>query len=618
MCGIAGFTGSDKEKAEQILETLKHRGPDDSGFFTVPNMTLAQVRLSILDLSPAGFQPMFYHPSEGACSEKFCPELMPGAKLCIVFNGEIYNFHSLRDKLKEKGYPFVTQCDTEVLLAAYSEWGSEMLQELNGMFAFCIYDLNNKKAFIARDRTGEKPLYYYAGEGFFAFGSELKTILAHRLPKEIDPKALQYYLLWGCTPADQSMVSGIKKLPAGHFMEYDTTKKEICRKEKYWEIKFNSQISDFEEAKEKVYHLIEESVRMRMIADVPVGAFLSGGVDSSVMVYSMRKYVSDLKTFSVGFDQKGYNESDWSEIVARKFETDHYRIDFTAKDVLELTEKLPCYFDEPFGDSSMIPMTMVSKVAREYVTVCLSGTGGDELFAGYARYSEYLTLLKLRKLPGFVQKMISEFYSLYNSDRGAKLANLFGSPDDSEVYLRLFTHLFRDKNEIAVDKSRMDNLKKYFCYTDPLVNALNLDQHIYLTDDLLVKEDRATMTHSLEGRIPFLDHRLIELANSISSDLKIRGREKKYLLKKTFEGKIPNEILYRKKQGFGVPLRHYFRHELKDFAYEQLFGFDDYDYYNKKVIGLMWGKHQSGRSDYSYLFWILINFNQWYRRWMKG
>lgn len=617
MCGIAGFTQNDPQKAQKILTLLQHRGPDDEGVFSDQSLTFAQVRLSILDLSSAGFQPMFYDPTRGACSEKFCTNLMASAKVGIVFNGEIYNFQEIRQKLLKKGFVFTTKCDTEVVLAAYLAWGNAFLNELNGMFAFALYDLANKKLILARDRAGEKPLYFTHQNGFLAFGSELKTILAHDFTKKIDPYSLQYYLLWGYTPNENSILEKVQKLPPAHFLEYDLEKQEIIKIEKYWEIKFSDQYTDYEEVKEKTYQLIEDSVRLRMIADVPVGAFLSGGVDSSIMVYSMRKFVKDLKTFSVGFDYQDFNESSWAKIVSKKFETDHYEIQFSAKDVLELVPKLPYFFDEPFGDSSMIPTFLVSKVAREQVTVCLSGTGGDELFGGYERYSEYETLLKLRKLPTLFHKLGVFAYGFLNPDKSKKLENLLQSPDNQELYLRLFTHLFRDKEEIEVDKKQLKELKKYFSYENPLTNALNFDQHLYLPDDLLVKEDRATMANSLEGRIPFLDHRLIEFANQISPNLKIQKGEKKFLLKKMFEGKIPNEILYRKKQGFGVPLSHYFRKELKDFAYSQLFDFQDFDYYDKKLILRLWDKHQSEKSDYSYLFWILINFNQWYKQWIK-
>ncbi len=618
MCGIAGFTQKNPEKAKKILDLLKHRGPDDEGVFSDSSLTFAQVRLSILDLSLAGFQPMFYNPSRGACSEKFCSNLMASAKVGIVFNGEIYNFKEIREKLLKKGYVFTTQCDTEVVLAAYLAWGNAFLNELNGMFAFALYDLENKKLLLARDRAGEKPLYFTHQNGFLAFGSELKTILAHDFQKKIDPNSLQYYLLWGYTPNENSILEKVQKLPPAHFLEYDLEKQEIRKIEKYWEIKFGEQYADYEEVKEKTYQLIEDSVRLRMIADVPVGAFLSGGVDSSIMVYSMRKFAKNLKTFSVGFDYEDFNESTWAKIVSQKFETDHYEIQFSAKDVLDLVPKLPYFFDEPFGDSSMIPTFLVSKVAREQVTVCLSGTGGDELFGGYERYSEYETLIKLRKLPTLFHQLGVFAYGFKNPDKAKKLENLLQSPDNQELYLRLFTHLFRDKEEIAVDKKQLNVLKKYFSYENPLTNALNFDQHLYLPDDLLVKEDRATMANSLEGRIPFLDHRLIELANQISPDLKIQKGEKKFVLKKMFEGKIPNEILYRKKQGFGVPLSHYFRKELKEFAYTQLFDFQDFDYYDKTLIRRLWDKHQSGKSDYSYLFWILINFNQWYKQWIKA
>jgi len=613
MCGIAGFTRSDIPLMRQVLDLIQHRGPDDNGIWATEKLTLGQVRLSILDLSEAGFQPLFYHPQYGASSEKYHPEWMEKSPIGIVFNGEIYNFKEIRQELKNKGYQFTTACDTEVLPAAYLEWGTNFVQKLNGMWAFCLFDKSKNQLVLSIDRTGQKPLYFYQNGDNFAFGSELKTITATGIPKEIDTDALNYYLIFGYTPSDQSILKGVQKFLPAHTLIFDLTDSQIKSYQPYWEIEFSDKITDEQEAQEKIYETLRDSVRMRMLADVPVGAFLSGGVDSSAIVSIMRDYVSELKTFSVGFDYEAYNESSWAKIIAQKFETDHYEINFSAQDVRELIDILPYHFDNPFGDSSMIPTFLVSKVARKHVTVCLSGTGGDELFAGYTRHWEYQILRKLHQLPEFIKIFPILGYQLINKDKGGKLAELLREKNPQTLYLKLFTHLFRSKNEPNVNFDQVLSLNELLENSDELTRLLNFDQKNYLSNDLLVKEDRATMANSLEGRIPFLDFRMIELANNISSKLKLRGKNGKYILKKTLEGNIPNEILYRPKKGFGVPIREYFQKELKTYIEDILFDFQDYEYYDKALIRQLWEVHQAGKSDYSPLFWNLIMFNKWFK-----
>lgn len=613
MCGIVGFNWSDKEKIKVLNDLIQHRGPDDEGFYVDDKVSLGHRRLSIIDLSDAGHQPMFYHPELGASSEKHLSKQISQSHLTLIFNGEIYNYQEIKTELQKKGYHFSTNGDTEVILASYLEWGKECLNRFNGMFVLCIYDKEKQTFFMARDRIGIKPLFYFHQNDQFVFGSELKLILESGVEKVINRAALNHYLIFNFCPPKESILQNVKKLLPGEYLIYDLKENQIQEKAKYWKTQFETKITDANEAIEKIKKTLNKAVERRLIADVPVGAFLSGGVDSSIIVALMRDKVQDLKTFSIGFDYEDFNESKWAKIISDKFETDHYEIKFSDKQVLDLIEQLPNHFDEPFADASMIPTYLVSKVASEQVTVCLSGTGGDELFAGYTRHQEALKLNKLYSLPNFFKNAIAKIYGLKNKDKGKKLAQLLKSKSESELYLKLFSHLFRDEKEIDLEAI---NYQDYFQETEKLSNYLNFDQNIYLDADLLVKEDRATMANSLEGRVPFLDHELIELANTIHPNLKIQGKEGKAILKHAYEDLIPKEILYRKKQGFGVPLPHYFKNELKDFASNAIFDFNGFEYYDKQIIENLWQKHQSGNSNYAPLFWNLMMFNRWFEKWI--
>lgn len=602
MCGILGFNWDDREKLKELSALLEHRGPDQEDYYSDDLVSLAHRRLSIIDLSENGKQPM----------------VNEDGTIYIVYNGEIYNFIEMREELTQRGHKFISNTDTEVIIHGYEEYGTGIIGQLNGQFAFCIYDKNKDQLCIARDRIGIKPLYYYSKNNKFIFGSEVKILLKSNIKKEINKDALNHYLLFGYTPSEQSILNNVYKLLPSHYLIYDLKKSKINGVKRYWGTTFdeNGELSE----KEICEHLVtklDECVKKRMVADVPVGAFLSGGVDSSIIVALMSKYVGDLKTFSIKFDYGEFNESEYAKIVSNKFKTDHYEIGFTAKDVGELIPELVYYFDEPFGDPSMIPTYLVSKVAKRHVTVCLSGTGGDELFAGYDRYFQFKTLKKLNSLPKVVRNLITDILYHIDIDKFNKLRILLKDKNsDFELYVKLYSYLYREENEIETDLSKLQNLNSYFTYKENLPNLLNFDQNEYLPNDLLVKEDRATLGNSLEVRVPFLDHDLVEFANQIPMKYKLKSSEGKYILKKSFEQMLPTKILYRTKKGFGVPLKYYFRKELKDFTYKQIFEFDDYEYYDKRILRKMWDKHQDCKSDYSHLFWVIIMFNLWYKRWM--
>jgi len=433
---------------------------------------------------------------------------------------------------------------------------------------------------------------------------------------------MNYYLLFGNTPAEQSILENVKKVLPGTYIIYDLTAQKIKEQQQYWTLTFSQDKSISEsDIKEQIVQRLDKSVKMQMVSDVPVGAFLSGGVDSSIIVALMRKYVKDLNTFSIKFDIPGYDESKYAKIISDMFQTTHHEIEFNAENVKDLISELPYYYDEPFGDPSMIPTCLVSRVAKKHVTVSLSGTGGDELFAGYPRYIELILLKKLNHLPAIGKKLLSSsllvLNALLQNDKLNKLQTFLGKPEDSWIlYLKLFSYMFRSREEQTEKLAEYDYLKKYFKYDNDITNALNSDIHEYLPDCLLTKEDRASMAVSLEVRVPFLDHTFVEFAAKIPQKLKIKGTDKKHILKKAFSGILPKEILYRRKQGFGVPLVHYFRNELRDFAYNEIFGFDLLNYYDKNTMKIYWDRHQSKKSDYHRIFWSIMMFNLWFKKWM--
>lgn len=606
MCGIVGFNWEEEKKIEFLASLLEHRGPEQEGFHVGDGVSIGHKRLRILDLSEKARQPIYNEDNT----------------VCLSYNGEIYNFQGLRDSLEKAGHKFVSKTDSEVLVHAYEEWGVSLLNKINGQFAFCIFDKKKNIFFIARDRLGIKPLYYYQSGKKFIFGSELKVFLKSDIKKQISHIALDHYLLFGNTPSKQSILENVEKLLPGSYIIYDLACSEIKEYRQYWTLSFSEDSSLSEtEAISQIRKELDRSIKMRLISDVPLGAFLSGGVDSSIIVAIMRKYVKNLNTFSIKFDYPDFNESRYAKIVSEKFATEHFEIAFDAQDVKKLIPKLVYHYDEPFGDPSMIPTYLVSSVAKKHVTVSLSGTGGDELFGGYNRYNDFAVLQRINHMPEFVKRILDYSIEKVNpflrKDKLSKLQMFLGKKEPLHfIYLKLFSYMFRSKRE-PIDKLLQFNyMENYFKYSKLLTNALNFDLNEYLPNCLLVKEDRASMAVSLEIRVPFLDHELVKLASQIPSNLKIKYREKKYILKKAFADTLPHTILHRKKQGFGVPLVHYFRNELKDFAYNEIFGFQEYNYYDKIYLNTLWDRHQKKQSDYSRIFWSIIMFNLWYKKWM--
>ncbi|MFV2004704.1 MAG: asparagine synthase (glutamine-hydrolyzing) [Gammaproteobacteria bacterium] len=607
MCGIAGFSWEDPEKIRTITELLDHRGPDQTGFHIKDGVSLGHKRLSILDLSPRGKQPMFNEDGS----------------ICVVYNGEIYNFKDLRDELIKTGHQFKSDSDTEVLVHGYEEWGTDLPTRLNGQFAFCILDSNKQKLFLARDRFGIKPLYYYYQGDQFIFGSEMKVLLKAGIPKELAPDNMQSYWALGFRTGSETLLKNVFHLAPAHCISYDLRQKRIEHIKPFWSLQFSQDyLTDKNEIMELLAEKLEASVKRRLLSDVPVGAFLSGGIDSSIIVALMRKHVSALKTFSIRFDHAEFNESSYAQTVSNQFETDHYEIEFDASNIRELIPKLPFHFDEPFADPSMIPTYLVSKVAREQVTVCLSGTGADELFSGYDRYKEFFILQRLNRLPSAVKYLLDHGIDAANlfakNDKLSKLQTFLQGPlSDSALYTMLFSYMYRNKNEKLDMANELDRYQTHFKYKNTLENLLNQDLNVYIPDCLLVKEDRASLGVSLEARVPFLDHEFAEFTTRIPPSLKAHRGDNKYILKQTFKDILPPVVFNRSKMGFGVPLVHYFRNELKTYAEEIIFDTQYQDHFDHKLVRDLWNRHQSKHSDYSRIFWSIMMYKLWHKEWLS-
>jgi asparagine synthase (glutamine-hydrolysing) len=595
MCGILGFNWRDEHLVLKLNKLLNHRGPEDSGEYSDEYVTLGHTRLSILDLTENGKQPMM--------NEK--------ETIILTFNGEIFNYQEIKKELEKKGYKFKSKTDTEVLLLGYEEYGIKILDKLNGQFAFCIYDTIKKKLILARDRIGINPLYYYWDEKKFIFGSELKVILKSGVPLKINDFARSYYLVYGHCPRKQSIIENAYKLEPGHYLIFNVEKNKIETIKKYWQIEFTDKITNEKEAITKIREIIDESVKKRLIADVPVGAFLSGGLDSSTIVAYASKYKKNINTFSVKFDYEEFDESEHAKKIAKLFKTRHHVIKFKSKDVKEILPKLIHYYSEPFADPSMIPTFLVSQKAKEKVTVCLSGDGGDELFGGYDSHKHHRILRLTDYYPSFINKIINKINQKIPLHRYIKSYFSISTHKKEEQYGGIMTFLLQQD---IMKITKMDSSKFYGEYqnrimlTNWLNTSLYVDLHNYLPEDILTKVDRASMANSLETRPPLLDHKLIELACRIHPKLKLRGQEGKYILKKAMEGILPKEIIYRKKKGFAVPLKHYLNHELKEYVDElkntdmtkyglENINFDEYD--NKHL-----------------LIWRYLMYKKWMDTWM--
>jgi len=615
MCGICGncstnrVTRLSEQTVREMAQKISHRGPDGDGFYTDDNVVLGHRRLSIIDLE-GGDQPIFNEDGT----------------IAVVFNGEIYNYKEIRDKLRRRGHQLTTDSDTEVLVHLYEDMGPDLVDELNGMFAFAIWDSNTRTLLAARDRMGEKPFYYQlGGDGALTFASELKALL-HPLSQmpNISSAALCDYLAYGYVPAPGTIFEGISKLPPAHRLVWKDGRTSI---ERYWspqDSHVDTSISE-QDALIELESLLQDSVRLRLRSDVPVGAFLSGGIDSSLVVgVASQLLETPLQTYVIAFDEDRFDESRYAAEVARVFGTDHHEI--TVRDLsLDILPQLVAQFDEPFADPSSLPTYYVTRAAAESLKVCLSGDGADELFGGYTRYFTGRPEQVARVLPAAVRKTLF----------GGLAANLPGSVPGVGFLSRIATDgadhyqrkvgIFSAEERHTLMRSEMFDMphatenifSSYFEQDDydDVLARLRADQETYLPDDILVKVDRNSMFHSLEVRVPFIDHRIVDFANKLPMHLKTHNNIGKYVLRKLLGRMLPSELIDRPKHGFSVPINRWFREEYATPLQEQILSGDSkiLDFLNRDMVQQLYDTHKSGRRDRAHQLWALLWLEQWFR-----
>ncbi len=617
MCGIAGKYSLDGKPVDRALlhrmaQSMIHRGPDDEGTYVKGPFGMTMRRLSIIDLA-AGHQPL--------CNED--------ASVWVTFNGEIYNYLELREELLARGHRFKTASDTEVIVHLYEELGQECVRRLRGMFAFAIWDEKARTLLLARDRLGKKPLYYAFRPGrALVFASELKALLQDEtIDRTLDLEALDQYLSFLYIPAPASIFKDVKKLPAGHYLV--CTPRGIAIRE-YWDIPLQREDRPPEEVPQRFEELLSEAVRIRLRSDVPLGAFLSGGVDSSTIVATMAKLMDrPVVTASIGFNETGYSELPYAGLVARHIRSEHHQRMVTSPSP-ELIQTLVWHLDEPFGDSSAVPTYFVSMAARERVTVALSGDGGDELFAGYSRHRIETIEHSIRRalgplggsglarlsslLPGRT-KGRNSLLSLALSEEEACARKFYFTPHVPRLKADLYSPWFHDVaarfDPLAPFKRAFRNART----TDPLSRILYVDLKTYLADDILVKVDRMSMAHSLEVRVPLLDHQLVEFVATLPSTWKLNGRTTKVLLRSTVNGRAPRQAFDRAKHGFISPIGPWLQNELAGYVEETLFSRRAMDrgYFNPDALRRLWDDHRNGRRTVEHEIWMLLMLEVWHR-----
>ena len=627
MCGIAGFVGQgDRDRLEAMVSTLTHRGPDDEGLWVGPDVGLGMRRLAIIDLA-GGRQPM----------------LNEDDTLHLVLNGEIYNFRELREDLIRRGHRFRTRSDTEVILHLYEEVGEDCVTWLRGMFAFALWDAPRRILLLARDRMGKKPLYYWHRGGLFLFASEIKALLCHpAVPRDLDWEAFHHYLAFGYTPADRSIFAGIVKLPPGHAA---TLQNGALTSRRYWALPDGKSLAasrlSVGEVAARVRHELREAVRLRLESDVPLGVFLSGGIDSSVVVASMREVTGQrIATFSIGFGRaaSSFDELPYARMVARRFETDHTEEVLEPK-VADLLPTIVHHFDEPFGDSSAIPTFVVAQATARHVKVVLSGIGGDETFAGYPRYlglrlsERYARLPRwLRSIPGaVVPRLIPETEASRNwGDWARRFVNGGDRPlpdrylgwtrffDEADL-MRLATPALRERWQANVEAAQRAAFADH-AYNDPVDGAFRIDLSTYLPDDLLVMADRMSMAHSLELRAPFCDHLVVEESLRIPPRMKIPGFRLKGLLKTAFADVLPPQVLSHRKQGFMIPLGRWLRTDLRDMMADLLSPgrVRGRGLFQPDAVETLTREHLSGGRSHSDRLWTLMMVELWMRDYLDA
>jgi len=628
MCGICGKLYLDDRQASQaridsMTDVMSHRGPDGRGTFVEGGLAFGHRRLSIIDLSPLGAQPM----------------MNEDGSIAVIFNGEIYNYLGLRDELRSAGHTFRSSSDTEVIVHAYEEFGTAFTARLNGMFAIAIWDRRKKELTITRDRLGIKPLYYHLGDGFISFASEIKSLLEDPdVPRGVDMQSLSNFLTLHYVPGPRTMFANITKLQPGHTM---VVRNGEVRIDRFWELKKDESLASFirgadmESLSAHVYSALRESVKKRMQSDVPVGALLSGGLDSSAILGIMTELSGKpVPSFTVGYSFAGddsVSEFKWARKVARHFKSDYSEAVVTAEDFLGFLPRAVWHQDEPIGEPASIPLYFVSKLARESgVTVLLTGEGSDELFAGYNRHWGETLASYYRLVPGLLRDTLIDrlIQMLPRAPLLKKGHRSMSIPDFRDRYMSWHTVFTEDaKRELLKQNSLRDTFTDVYQRLLPRLRGLNnldkillLDMNVWLPDDLLMKKDKMGMATSIEARVPFLDYTFVELAFQIPSRLKVKRLETKYILKKALEGLLPAEVVYRKKEGFPTPISQWIRSELKDFTLELLCsaGSLDHGLFDKGVVKRIVDDHMCGRQDNNRMIFPLMNFEVWHRVFITG
>ena len=622
MCGICGYIdfkhkSPDQQLGHKMVETLQHRGPDNQQVWVDDNLVLCHARLSILDVSAAGNQPM----------------ILDKGSLAIVFNGEIYNFLELRNELRTKGYTFTTGTDTEVIIYGYKEWGEKLFPRLNGIFAMALLDKKNNQLIIVRDRFGVKPLYIYKDKDILLFASEIKAILVSgRIEPRINWQSFNEFLYYGNPTGHQTLFKGIDKLKPGHFLKVHTISHEIVEKP-FWTV---SEISLQKDVKEDdaitaIRQKLESAVKRQLISDVPVGVFLSGGIDSSsVTAFASKHYKGRISTFSAGFDfDMGINELPKARRVADHFKTDHHELFIKGGNILDTIHDLVYHHDEPFSDAANIPLYLLTKQLNGTPKVILQGDGGDELFAGYRRYNILnnislwraiaYPILAFSKLSGRNRKSLQArrfMGALVQRSDAMRMAllltveNLYDTPEN------VLTPAIKDQMQGTDPFADYKFLNEKFLDLDPVQRMLWIDTQIILPQTFLEKVDKSTMANGIEVRVPFLDNELATYAMSLPSNLKVRNGQKKYILKKALRGIVPDDILDGPKYGFGVPYGNWLKGPLKEFMlglindetvrHKEIF---NYDYLNR-----IFQLHITGKEDHGFLLWKMMNFTIWLKK----
>ena len=622
MCGICGFSWNDEALIRKMADRIVHRGPDQEGFFCTDSMSLGFRRLSIIDLSENGSQPMFNEDNT----------------VCLVFNGEIYNFQELRPLLEARGHRFRSHTDSEVILHGYEEYGIDVVNHLRGMFGFALYDTARKRLLLARDRIGIKPLYYTEQNGRLVFGSEIKSILQDPgVERRVNHQALYDYLGFEFVPSPETMFAGISKLPAGHLLVWENGRAEITR---YWDLSFRpaAPMPSFGEAVEQLRAHLDAAVKSHLVADVPLGVFLSGGLDSSCLVALMRRHISGpLKTFTIGYEDKTFSELDYAQIVADHCQTEHR--------VLRLDSLKPAYveetlyhLDEPMTDLSTVPLYLLCKQAREHVTVCLSGEGADESFAGYdrfkasrlnARYFSLLPKVVRQQLVGRMARLLPDqpqkkgvINMLKRFVEGATL------PEDGQ-HLRwqyflnrtLEEGLFQPGFRAQINADPFWQVREHNsrCDARDQVNReIYLDMRFMMTDSVLMKVDRMSMASALEIRVPLLDHVLVEFLASLPGDWKLNKMTTKYIFRAALKGLLPDKIVHRGKQGYSLPVKHLLRGELRDYMVERLHDSTVLrETMDMVYIDRLIAEHDARKHNHNHILWALLNVAIWHDRFFR-